>query len=143
MRVICIPEYCLGCGLCEVYCAAQHDGYRGNVIKAYKKGKPINRSRLVLSHPLSWLNTCMNCDDTPCVNACISGAMKVDDEGQVYVDEDRCVACYTCVMVCPTGHLRPHPYKNTVIKCDLCRGEADIPACVAHCPNEALKIINS
>jgi len=41
MKVIAIPEYCLGCGLCEIYCAAQHDGYNGNVIKAYKKGNPV------------------------------------------------------------------------------------------------------
>lgn len=142
MRVIAVPEYCLGCGLCEIYCAAQHDGYAGNVLRAYKRGKPLSRSRLLNSPFFLWFNTCMHCENAPCINACISGAMKRDENNIVYVDEDKCVGCYTCVMVCPYGHIKPLPGQKQVLKCDLCRGENIIPACVAHCPNEALKLVD-
>lgn len=143
MKVMAIPDYCMGCGLCEVYCAAKHDGFKGNVLKAFKKGRAVSRSRLIEADSSFWLNTCMHCEDAPCINACISGAMSKDKDGIVRVDEEKCVGCYTCIMVCPFGHIQIHPLKSTVIKCDLCRGEADIPACVAHCPNEALIIVES
>ncbi|MDD3269355.1 MAG: 4Fe-4S dicluster domain-containing protein [Syntrophomonadaceae bacterium] len=141
MKVVALPEYCLGCGLCEIYCAAQHDGWNGNVLKAFKKGKPVNRSQLMGSSQWCWLNTCMHCTDAPCVNGCISGAMQRDPDGTVYVDTERCVGCFTCVMLCPYGHVRPWQEKHQVIKCDLCRDQKGIPACVANCPNGALQLL--
>lgn len=141
MKVVALPEYCLGCGLCEIYCAAEHDGWNGNVLKAFKKGKPVNRSLLIGSPQWSWLNTCMHCNDAPCVNGCISGAMQRDPDGTVFVDAERCVGCYSCVMLCPYGHVRPCYEKHQVIKCDLCREQNSIPACVANCPNGALQLM--
>lgn len=140
MKVISIPEYCLGCGLCEIYCAAQHDGFNGNVLKAYKTGQPDPRSSLIRSRPVSWFNTCMQCEEAPCLNACISGAIKRDRDGIIYIDENRCVQCYTCVMVCPYGHARPSSRSGRIMKCDLCRDSEGMPACVKHCPNGALKL---
>lgn len=123
--------------MCEVYCAADHDGYRGNVVKAFKKGSPVTRSTVVRASHGSWFNTCRHCQDAPCMNGCISGAMQRDVNGVVFADPDRCVSCYTCVMLCPYGHARPGAERG-IIKCDLCRLESGIPACVSHCPNEAL-----
>jgi len=41
-------------------------------------------------------------------------------------------------MVCPYGAIaRDETEKKIASKCDLCQGEEE-PACVAHCPNEAL-----
>lgn len=136
MRVKAVAEYCIGCGLCEIYCAAHHDGYQGNVIKAFKKGKPLTRSNLIRDLYRSWFNTCSHCQDAPCINGCISGAMQRDERGIVFVDIDRCVNCCTCVMLCPFGHARLG--ERGIVKCDLCRMESGIPACVSHCPNEAL-----
>ncbi len=141
MKVIAIPEYCLGCGLCEIYCAAQHDGYNGNVIKAYKKGNPVPRSGLLIQNRISWLNTCMHCEEAPCLNACISGAIQREADGVIYIDEKRCIQCNTCVMVCPFGHMKPSAVSGKIIKCDLCRESKDLPACVRHCPNGALKLV--
>lgn len=140
MRVIAFPEYCLGCGLCRVFCAASHDGYEGSVIKAFKKGQPAPRAALLFSSGNSWLNTCMHCNEAPCVNACITGAMSIDEQGTVFIRDDRCVQCYTCVMVCPYGHIQPNPDQARILKCDLCRENNNIPACVANCPNGALQL---
>ena len=41
-------------------------------------------------------------------------------------------------MMCPFGGIHIDMERGKVVsKCDLCQGE-ELPACVAHCPNEAL-----
>ena len=54
--------------------------------------------------------------------------------GIVYVDEDKCIGCMTCLAVCPYGCIKEG---KTAVKCDLCRNEAEL-ACVKNCPNHAL-----
>lgn len=140
MKVQSNPEYCLGCGLCQLYCAAAHDGYDGNLIKAFKKGSPQTRAVLIKSNHESWLNTCRHCQDAPCINACLSGALQRDDKGIVFIDSQRCVGCFTCVMVCPFGHIQPSRDYHRAVKCDLCRDRSGTPACVSFCPNGALRL---
>ena len=112
MKVIAIPEYCLGCALCEIYCAAEHDGYQGQVLKAFKKGQPEPRSLLLVNGPVSRLNTCRHCDDAPCLHGCISGAIKRDEEGIIHIDEQRCVLAILCY-ACPYGYtILPPERKN-------------------------------
>jgi len=69
----------------------------------------------------------------------MTGAMERDPKtGAVLHDEEKCVGCWMCVMVCPFGVTRPDHEKHKIgSKCDLCHGK-DTPACVEHCPNEAL-----
>ena len=60
------------------------------------------------------------------------------ETGAIRHDDDRCVGCWSCVMVCPFGAIRlDHERGKVGSKCDLCEGQGT-PACVAHCPNEAL-----
>lgn len=60
------------------------------------------------------------------------------DGGVVHHDPERCVGCWTCVMVCPFGVLTRDVANHCIApKCDLCPGRST-PACVAACPNEAL-----
>ena len=88
---------------------------------------------------ISFALQCRHCDDAPCVAACISGAMTRDPEtGAIKHDPDKCIGCWSCVMVCPFGAIQINLDKGKVSsKCDLCGGDK-VPACVAHCPNEAL-----
>ena len=60
-----------------------------------------------------------------------------DVTGVIMVDEERCVGCWTCILVCPFGAIRRDSKQRKTIKCDLCEGE-NVPVCVTHCPNEAL-----
>jgi carbon-monoxide dehydrogenase iron sulfur subunit len=81
---------------------------------------------------------CQQCDDAPCVQACLTGALSRDPESRlVNVDEDKCIGCWTCLLVCPLGAIKPDIEQRRVFKCDLCQGE-EVPVCVANCPNEAL-----
>jgi len=137
-RIIAKEEICMGCGLCEVYCTVQHSKTK-DIIKAYKETpKPISRVRLEVAKPISFAIQCRNCEDAPCVTACLSGAMTIDEEnGLIKHNKDKCIGCWTCVMVCPYGALKMDISGKVVAKCDLCQ-ELESPACVANCPNRAL-----
>ena len=53
------------------------------------------------------------------------------------MDTEKCAGCWTCILACPYGVVKPEKERGTIAKCDLCLGNG-VPACVAHCPNEAL-----
>ena len=81
---------------------------------------------------------CQQCNEAPCVQACLTGALTRDPVSLlVKVDEERCIGCWTCLLACPLGVMRQDDRQGKVLKCDLCQGE-EIPVCVANCPNEAL-----
>jgi len=129
----------MGCGLCEVYCTLAHSTSQ-DLIKAFKRERPrpVARIRVERTDGLFLPVQCRHCPDSPCVNACLTGAMYKDPRtGAVAVDSYKCNGCWTCIMVCPYGAITRDIDKGIVAKCDLCQGR-DVPACVANCPNEAL-----
>jgi len=140
MRSVYVKEdVCMGCGLCEVYCALAHSTSE-DLIKAFKRERPRPVARIYVqrTNGLFLPMQCRHCSDSPCVNACLTGAMQKDPAtGAVAVDPDRCSGCWTCIMVCPYGVITRDIDRGIVAKCDLCPGR-DVPACVANCPNEAL-----
>jgi len=139
-RIRTIEDYCIGCRLCEIFCIFEHSGHQ-TLVKAFsdRDSLPEAAVRVEEDGAISFALQCRHCEDAPCVAACISGAMRRDPvTGAIEHDEDRCVGCWSCVMVCPFGAIHVNREKNKVgSKCDLCGGK-DVPACVAHCPNEAL-----
>jgi carbon-monoxide dehydrogenase iron sulfur subunit len=141
-KVYALEEYCVGCKLCEVHCVVAHSKSK-DIIKAYKKETPRPLPRVIVEEdmPVSFALQCRHCEDAPCTKACITGAMHRDEEtGVVTNREERCVGCWTCILVCPYGAIvRNEEGKKVATKCDLCSQSGDIPACVKNCPNEALK----
>jgi len=138
-RVYIKEEVCIGCHLCEVYCQLQHANSK-DIIKAFKRESPRSLPRLRVEErgAVSFSVRCQHCDEAPCFYACITGAITRDDmTGVVKVDKERCVGCWTCVLVCPFGAIRQDMKQAKPVQCDLCDGE-NIPVCVANCPNEAL-----
>jgi carbon-monoxide dehydrogenase iron sulfur subunit len=139
-RIIIREEYCMGCRLCEVYCLVQHSRTK-NIIKAYKGEYPKPQPRLIVEEKgqISFALQCRHCKDAPCLEACITGAMYRDEKtGAILCEENKCVGCWMCIMVCPLGVIdRNREGKKVISKCDLCIGE-EIPVCVKNCPNEAI-----
>ncbi len=138
-RVYVNEEVCMGCGLCRVHCHTAHS-QSGDVIKAWKREtpRPLPRIRVERRGEISFALPCRQCEEPWCVYACLTGAMtKETENGVVNIAAERCIGCWTCVVVCPYGALAIDRAQNCVVKCDLCPGEA-VPACVANCPNEAL-----
>lgn len=139
-RILVNEENCMGCGLCEIHCIVQHSKSK-DLLKAFKREnpQPISRVRLEKAMPVSFVIQCRHCQNPPCVVACLSGAMRVDEEtGVVIHNPEKCMGCWTCIMVCPYGAVVKDESRHKVVaKCDLCP-DLDIPACVTNCPNEAL-----
>jgi len=139
-RVYPREEYCIGCRLCEIHCIVQHSRSK-DIVKAFKREVPraVSRVRVQEAGPLSFALQCRHCDEPVCVYSCLTGAMYRDSAtGAIRHDPERCVGCWTCLMVCPYGAIsRDVGARKVVAKCDLCPG-LSVPACVANCPNGAL-----
>jgi len=132
-------QYCLGCKLCEIHCLVAHSRSR-KIIKAFTHERDEIAPCILVEDAgqVSFAVQCRHCEEAPCIEACITGAMHRDEgSGAVLCDADRCVGCFSCVMVCPAGAVMRHPGGKVVSKCDLC-SERGVPACVENCPNEAL-----
>lgn len=138
-RIYAREEYCIGCRLCEINCLVKHSKSK-KILKAFRTERE-NLSPMVRVEELcsvSFALQCRHCADAPCIEACISGAMRRDPEtGAVICDEERCVGCWSCIMACPVGAVTIGKRAKIASKCDLCMGE-EIPVCVLNCPNEAL-----
>ena len=134
-------EVCIGCNLCEVFCRLAH-ARTDDVVKELKnKTTPVSRVTVEVRKPVSFSVRCQQCDDAPCVSACLTGALQKDKEtGTIVHDEEKCIGCWTCILACPLGAIMPDKTNRKAVKCDLCRGK-DTPACVTNCPNEALSYI--
>ena len=138
-RIFAREEYCLGCRLCEINCLVKHSRSK-KIIKAFRTERDTAAACVQVedSGRVSFALQCRHCEDAPCIEACITGAMGRDPEtGAVVCDEDRCVGCWSCIMVCPAGAVLRGKERKVASKCDLCMGE-EAPVCVVGCPNEAL-----
>ena len=143
MREIMVrTERCLGCKSCELACAVAHSDSKtlyGAVFETWRPQKRVFvETNGVENIPLQ----CRQCTDTPCVQACMAGAMHVDAvTGLVQVDEARCVGCWMCVMACSFGVIAQVPATHKAAKCDRCRERNYDPACVAACPTKAIEFV--
>ncbi|MCE5313736.1 MAG: 4Fe-4S dicluster domain-containing protein [Armatimonadota bacterium] len=140
-RIRAIPEVCIGCGLCKVWCKVEHSSSK-NIHKAFKANAPETMACVEVEEEgcESFASQCRHCDEPLCVYGCITGAMSKNAEtGLVTVDQSKCVGCWTCVLMCPNGAIRrdERGEKRVAIKCDQCM-ERGFPSCVEHCPNDAL-----
>ncbi|SHI36702.1 4Fe-4S dicluster domain-containing protein [Desulfofundulus thermosubterraneus] len=134
-------DRCLGCRSCQLACAVAHSS-AGNLFGAVLNGeKPRTR---IFVHQVGGYKAplnCRHCQDAPCIDACIAGAMHKKGDGTVtnVGGEQQCTACWMCVMVCPYGIIRSDAEGTMALKCDReCRDETGIPACVRACPTGAL-----
>jgi carbon-monoxide dehydrogenase iron sulfur subunit len=138
-RIYAREEYCLACRLCEIHCLVQHSRSK-KIVKAFRQERDtvIPGVQVEQSGRTSFALQCRHCDDAPCLEACMTGAMHRDAAtGTVLSDPDRCVGCWMCVMVCPVGAVLRGKENKVASKCDLCLGEKT-PVCVLNCPNEAI-----
>ena len=135
-RVYVNEEWCLGCHLCEYNCAFANSGVSDMVLAL--KGKTLfPRIHVEEKERISFAVSCRHCEDPICVKSCISGALTKND-GVVQIDKERCVNCFTCILVCPYGALSTDE-NGTIQKCELCLQNAcGEPACVKGCPNRAI-----
>lgn len=134
-------EYCIGCSLCLVACAVNFSKSK-NIVTAYKEEKIKPKNNFADAGAASFPIICRHCEDAECLKACITGAIERTPDGYVVINLDKCVGCFSCVMVCPNNAIKPFETasgKKIALKCDLCNG--DEPACVEACPNKVLFVV--
>ncbi len=135
-RVFVNEKWCLGCHLCEYNCAYANSGEE-NMIRALKDKTIYPRIRIEGDEKITYAVSCRHCTDPLCVKCCISGAMHLEN-GAVCIDHDKCVGCFTCILVCPYGALAQDG-NGAMQKCELCiKNSCGVPACVEGCPNKAI-----
>lgn len=131
-------ERCVGCKSCELACAVQHS--QSKTLFAAVAEKPVPRKRIFVEYgddkkiPLQ----CRHCQEAPCIDACISGALTWDKENNLVTQtREKCIGCWMCIMVCPFGVISRESESKVAIRCDRCPDLTE-PACVSACPTRAL-----
>jgi carbon-monoxide dehydrogenase iron sulfur subunit len=135
-RVYVNEKWCLGCHLCEYYCAFAATNKPDIAIAL--KGKKINpRIRIEENDNISFAVSCRHCDEPLCVKSCITGALARID-GVIAINNDKCIGCYTCILSCPYGAITISE-DGVIQKCELCiNTHEETPQCVKGCPNGAI-----
>ncbi len=144
-------DACVQCGHCVWSCGNAHDDGTPRLTRRGDKlllpvldARAEPQSRAV---PLLLPNSCQHCKNPACLKDCPTGAIVRDGRGEVKIREDLCTGCGNCARGCPWENIQivPRPATTTVaafpdvaVKCDLCEGLTQGPACVAACPTEAI-----
>lgn len=134
-------SFCAGCMSCEIVCALTHDGVTG----PSRRRLSVRRDIRKMTHEVL---TCRHCSDHPCFEACPKKgeAMKIDENGVVYIDEDACIGCGLCAGACVFSPPRINFIKDQpkeirkARKCDMCHTRPEGPACVEWCPVRCLYV---
>ena len=115
-RIYVNEKWCLGCHLCEYYCAFANSG-KSDMVKALKNIRIHPRIHIEEgANGVHFAVNCRHCADPLCVNG-----------------------CFTCILSCPYGAIEPDETGHVMQKCELCtKNGAGEPLCVKNCPNQAI-----
>ncbi len=135
-KIIVLPnDACDGCNKCIEACVqALGSGSKNS-------GNQKAAIKIVNNESKYFPVICRNCQEAPCVAACMSGCIQPDEDGHVITDYDRCVGCWMCVMSCPFGAIEIDQQKHVTVKCNSCLDKGVAP-CVAACEKDVLIQIN-
>ncbi|MDY6846067.1 MAG: 4Fe-4S dicluster domain-containing protein [Chloroflexota bacterium] len=130
--IVCDPELCIGCQLCEYICSYTKTG-------EFNSYRSLIRSVRV-DEVLITAVSCRTCENAPCVLACPRDALSQDTEtGIIHIDSQKCDGCAWCIEACDFGAITINPQTKLAEICDQCEGVEGGPQCVLICPKDALE----
>lgn len=135
---------CMGCKTCELRCAVERGSVTKNLATAVRE-EILPRARVHVHSDGGEPFTvhCRQCDDAPCLRICSTGALQMDPEtGVKFIDSEKCINCWMCVMACPYGAIAPASEKHCADKCDRCF-QMEQPYCMAACPTGAIQLLSA
>ncbi len=139
-------EKCLACKSCEIACAMVHSKSKALEEAIAESPKPQRMLTVEATTEFAVPIQCRHCETPLCVEICPTGALRRHDEQQpVVVEQELCIGCKMCTLICPFGILQIGLEERAIIKCDICleRTQAgEEPACVEACPTKALKLVS-
>lgn len=130
---------CTGCQRCEINCTTVNDGVVASHISRVKITRNLFDHNGHGTYQDDWTyypDTCRQCEDPPCGNACPEKAIYSNDKGVKLVDEEKCIGCGECVKACPWNMPTVNPETKKASKCILCG------ACVDGCITGALSVVS-
>ena len=132
-RILINIDRCSGCRLCEMVCSFNSESAFGS---STSKITVIKEDRSGLDLPV----VCWHCNPCKPLDNCPVGALERNEEGLVFVKEEKCVGCELCSENCAMGAVKLHPCRNMPLICDQCGGN---PVCVEKCPTKALNYVEA
>ncbi len=129
---------CTGCQRCEINCTLVNDGVTSSYISRVKVTRNLMDNNGHGTYHDDWVyfpDTCRQCEDPWCGNACPVDAIYSNDKGVKIVDEAKCIGCGACVEACPWHMPTVNPETKKSSKCISCG------ACVHGCITGALAIV--
>jgi len=131
---------CISCRSCQVQCKIDKGlgvGPKPSQIVEVGPVRTNGRPKAVYV-----FMSCFHCEKPWCLAACPCGAIrKRPGDGIVYIDEDQCIGCKSCIIACPWGAPQWNAEMGIAVKCDYCKDRVDAglkPACVSACPTACL-----
>ena len=129
---------CVGCYACRMACQMINKLEPEEAFISYKE---IEQG----TYPSVYAETvpvqCMHCENAPCQQVCPTHATYTTESGVVLVDEEKCIGCGTCAIVCPYNAPKVDEEIKKAVRCDMCAdrvAEGKQPICVEACPLRAL-----
>jgi len=104
---------CIGCRKCAEACHKEnnHDRATNNsyirVLELDKGGNDLHKSSVTYNHKVPSRGKfympiqCHQCDNPPCVKACLANATWKEADGIVVIDYNWCIGCRYCISACP------------------------------------------
>ena len=130
---------CTGCQRCEINCTLVNDGEASSHIARVKVTRNLFDNNGHGTYQDDWVyfpDTCRQCEDPDCGNACPEKAIYSNDKGVKLVDTEKCIGCGACVEACPWHMPTVNPETKKASKCILCG------ACVQGCVTGALSVVD-
>ena len=129
---------CVGCYACRMACQMINKLEPEEAFISYKE---IEQG----TYPSVYAETvpvqCMHCENAPCQQVCPTHATYTTESGVVLVDEEKCIGCGTCAIVCPYNAPKVDEEKKKAVRCNGCAervAAGEKPVCVEACPARAL-----
>lgn len=139
---------CIGCLNCELACATTYHKISFEEIY-YAQAPLISRNKVMkIGSKIAPLQ-CMQCMSPSCLNVCPHDVIQHENHF-IKLYEDKCVGCGCCSLVCSYGSIQMVEIEDAItkdkrhiaLKCNLCYDLENGPACIAHCPTDAICIID-
>ncbi|CZE48425.1 4Fe-4S dicluster domain-containing protein [Campylobacter geochelonis] len=135
-------NFCIGCKACEIACQVYHqqdEFINWRVVDTFIVNEDGMEKELFLSH------SCHHCEEPECMRVCPSEAISKRKDGIVEINRDKCIGCGYCEQSCSYGAITLMGKDKKAQKCNLCAerlDEGELPACVAGCPCDTLKLVD-
>ena len=86
-RIYTRPDYCIACRLCEIHCLVQHSRSK-KIVKAFRQERDtiVPGVQVEQEGCVSFALQCRHCDEAPCMEACITGALEVRELDDVVAE---------------------------------------------------------